>query len=747
MTASSHDHSPSLAGRIARVLGWGRDRPARGQDGVSDAPVQPAPLLVMLEAMSVRCGKPATRDMLGATLPTREGDMDPRFAPIAMARAGLDARWEKRRVADVTSPEMPVLLSIRTGGCVLLIARPDHDHAMIRDAAGERTVEMDHLAELVDGDILVCGHVDPENGLAHDEDSSLVRRNPRLWIVGVFLAERRRLVQMMIAALFLNLCGLAVPLYMRAIYDRVVPNLAIESLWALSVGVVIVLLFEFTFKHIRSNFVDAVGVRVGQSVQHRAMMALLQARPGTADRNVGQLSTALRDTEGLAMLMPQAVATFGVDVPYFFAYAALIGMIGGWTVAGPVAGAAGLVLVGLIANYAVKLAAKKTTKLMQARSNLVVDVAEGLTTIKANQAEGRFLRQWDIVADHIGIGGRTARKWNDLPVSASAFLVQLVTVMVVIIGVFQIKAGAMTVGALIAVVMLTGRAMMPVSAAITTSARLNQAMSQFAGLADILALEPEREVSDPAIARRPVRGDIRLAEVGFTYAESTVQSLRSVTLSIQPGEKIALIGRSGSGKSTLLQLLAGMIVPQTGTLTIDGHAAAHYGASHLRSGIAYAGQDAMLFDTTIWDNILLGMEEPGEAVVEAAITASGLDSFVARSVDGYGRKVGQRGYRLSGGQRQSVILARALVRDPRILLLDEPTASMDINSEQAVIAGLARVTRDRTLIVATHRMAVLDIVDRVIWLDDGRIVADRPKTEVMAMLRGAKPAPPASKVA
>jgi ATP-binding cassette subfamily C protein LapB len=178
-----------------------------------------------------------------------------------------------------------------------------------------------------------------------------------------------------------------------------------------------------------------------------------------------------------------------------------------------------------------------------------------------------------------------------------------------------------------------------------------------------------------------------------------------------------------------------MVEPQAGAVTVDGHAISQFATAHLRQSIVYSGQDAVLFDTSIWENILLGLEEPDEAVVERAIGASGLDRFVSRTIDGYARKVGPRGAKLSGGQRQSLLLARTLIRDPAIMLLDEPTSSMDINSEQAVIAGLRDATKGKTLIVATHRMALLDLVDRVIWLDEGKLVADKPRTEILTMLR------------
>ncbi|RXR29456.1 ATP-binding cassette domain-containing protein [Sphingobium fluviale] len=727
---------PSLTQRLFGMLA----RKARKNDAKTHSVwaglVAPLSTVGAIEALSKQCGKPTAREVLTAALPVGDGDMDPRFAQVALARAGLEARWERVPLGRLAATDMPCLMPLMDGGAVILLALPDRKTALVLDSDGEKQVPREALDSLAFGDILICGHVDPENGLGFDEERDFVRRNPRLWALGVFLSERKRLVQMLAAAAFMNLTALAIPLYMRAIYDRVVPNLAIESLWALSAGIIMVLVFEFLFRHARMTFVDAVAVRVGQAVQHRAMTSFLNGRLGRRDNNVGSLMTALRDVEGLAMLVPQMLVTFLVDVPFFFAFVVLIGMIAGLTATGPLIGAAAMVFIGAVAAYASKLSAKRATKLMQARNNLVVDVAEGLTTIKANQAEGRFLRQWDIVSDHIGMAGRAARKWNDMPGSVSTLLVQLVTVMVIIIGVFQIKAGVMTTGALVAATMLAGRAMVPVSGAIAMISKGYQSLSQFAGLADLLAMEPERDVSDPSIRRTEITGDIRLRGLSFTYEGAAEQSLRGISLAVEPGEKIALIGRSGSGKSTLLQLLSGMLSPGEGAITVDGHAMDQFASSHLRQSIVYSGQDAVLFNTSIWDNILLGMEEPDPAVVERAIRAAGLDRFIDRSVEGYTRKVGPRGAHLSGGQRQSVLIARAMVRNPAILLLDEPTANMDIDSEQAVINGLRQAAADTTVIVATHRMALLDLVDRVIWLEEGRVFADKPKQEVLALLRG-----------
>lgn len=735
--------SSSLLGRV-----WGGVRrggrgaspnaiPSDFAENLQDA-LSPLPFVHALEQLSIACGQAAGRAHLTAGFPVSGGDLDPRYAPFALARAGIDARWQAIGLEKVRPEDLPALTAVRDGGAIVVLSVDTAEGtARIIDGAGEAHVPLALLDGAISEQMLTCGHLDPENGMDEDAEKDLVQRNPRLWLLGVFLSEKRRIGQLLAAAAFLNLFALAIPLYMRAIYDRVVPNLAIESLWALSIGMVVVLSFEYLFRGIRSGFVDAVAVRVGQSVQHRAMTAILNARSSEDSRNVGALMAGLRDVEQLAMLAPQAAVTFLIDVPWFLCFLGIIALIGGATVLGPVIGGLGMLVTGLIANYALKLAAKKSSRLMQARNNLIVEVTEGWSTIKANLAEGQFLRQWDIVSDHIGAGGKAVKHWNELPTGVSTFLVQIVTVLVVIIGVFQIKAGVMTTGALVAVTMLTGRAMVPVSGAVMMVGKVYQSLSQLDGLTKILRMEAERASSDPAIRRSRPTGDIRIGNLTHTFEGAAVASLNGVTLAIKPGEKIALIGKSGSGKSTLLQLLAGLHAKQSGSIVVDGHAIDQYAPVQLRQSIVYAGQDATLFDRSIWENILLGLPEPDEAVVEQAIRASGLDSFVARSVEGYGRRIGPRGERLSGGQRQSLVLARALVRDPTVLLLDEPTAAMDIQTERLVIGGLAQAARGKTLIVATHRLALLDIVDRVIWLEDGRVIADRPRAEVLAMLRTA----------
>ncbi len=679
-------------------------------------------------------GKIADADGLSAALPMTNNDLPLQFSALALSRIGLQGEILFRRLADIKPVDCPALLAL-TDGTALVVHSQQHDTWIVDTAFGRFQFKEQDIAAVYSGQMLSIAHADPVNGADIDHEKALIVAKPRAWLIRQFLDQKKLLLLMAITAFLLNLCTLSIPLYMRAVYDRVVPNNSLSSMWALSIGVMIILVFELCLKSVKSNFVDALSMRMGVITQHRVMTSLLNARILSAPQVPGGVLSALRDVEMIAGLVPSAIITLGIDLPFFLFFMVLIYALGGLTVFAVVIGGFIIIATGAVANFGLNDASKRGAELAKARSNMIVDVVEGLTTIKLSLAQGKFLRSWNLLSDHVSAAGQKARHWSEWPAYLSAFTMQFVTVLVVVIGMYEISAGRLTTGGLIACTMLAGRAMVPLSNAVTIVAKCYQSLSSFAGLSHLLSLPSEPEINNTASSLKDMTGDISLVDVTVRYGNDQAPALSHINLHIKQGERIALVGKSGSGKTTLMQTLANLLPAESGRVIIDGYHIDQFSVHTLRRLVSFAPQDGRLFDMSLKENILCGDSDCSQKNFESAASISGVTEFAKLSRDGFGSKVGPRGSRLSGGQKQSVILARALASDPKVLLLDEPTASMDVTMEASVIQGLKAFTNGRTLILSTHRMALLQLVDRVIWLDDGKIVADKPRDEVMNMLK------------
>lgn len=732
---------------LAAQVGWRRAFAASSKahrDTVEGEPEGVAEGLTLIDALVAllnRSGEDVSAAGVSAALPLAGDDLDPRVAPIALSRFRVSSRWEKTRLLDLSPHDFPCVVRLKDSRYLLALGVTGDGRIRIANPSAGPQATVLELAETIilagTGDVLLIGSVDPVNGDIATDDSESMRSNPRTWILARFLEDRRTLVRLGVAAVLLNLCALAMPMYQRAVYDRVIPNLAMESLWALSVGIVIALVFEFMLRTVKADFIEAAGLRVSHLVQHKVIAGILAARREHAQIESGTLQVAVRDVDGLAHLVPMALVTFLVDMPFFLVFMGLL-----WFTGGPIAVVAGLgaiaiMFLGLVAATGLGAMSERGSKLSRARSNQVVDAADGLLTIKANQSEGKFLRDWSIVSDHLALSGHAQRRWMEWSNALTATSVQGVTVLVMVVGVYLMLSGEMTVGALIACSLLAGRAMAPIAQATMILSKANQALSQFASLAQLIALPPEKDARSASIGGRRIRGDIEFRNVSFGYDKDGPSALHDISLEIKAGERVALIGKSGSGKSTLLQLAGCLAEPSAGKVLYDGFPGDQYGVSRVRAAVSIASQDAILFDQSLKENLLLGASLATEEDMIQAVRITGVDLIAAGLPDGFGARVGVRGSRLSVGQRQSIIVARALIRKAPILLLDEPTASLDSAAELRLRDGLMALPRTQTMIISTHRMELLPLVDRVIWLDAGRIVADKSRDAVIAQLRSA----------
>jgi ATP-binding cassette subfamily C protein LapB len=547
-------------------------------------------------------------------------------------------------------------------------------------------------------------------------------------------ASSGRLRQLAIASLLINLSGLLLPLFSMAVFDRIIPHSAMETLWALALGVTAALLLELALRNARLKLFDAVGQSTSQGLQGLAMSKLLHAPVSDLPAQSGAAVQPLHELDQLAMLTPQLIVSLAVDVPFFVLLMILIGSIGGPVVIAPLVGMFLLVLLHALAHVMAHRSALAHGGLTRRLQQFAIDGVAAQERIRLTGSGPRMLACFEQTADETGYAAHRARYWHGLAAQGSAVVTQLVIVITIVIGVFRIESAAMTIGALSACILLVNRSMMPISIATGMTFRLVQILQSSGALAGILNLKPEAGGDRSLSEAGEISGHLSLQQVNFRYPGETQTALSNVSFTMKPGERIGIIGKAGCGKSTLLRLIARLYEPDDGRLRLDHRDIRQFDPGLVRRAIAYMPQDAQLIDGTLDENLTLGLAAVDKAMFARIATVCGVHGFASRHPEGYSLQVGPGGRRLSGGERQCVSLARALMGSPKIVMLDEPTAALDNMLEAKIVADIAGIIGDSGLIVATHRLPALELVDRIIWIEDGRIIADGPKAELFQRL-------------
>ena len=544
-----------------------------------------------------------------------------------------------------------------------------------------------------------------------------------------------RIAYLCLGGLLINLLGMALPLFSMAVFDRVIPHGANETLWALSIGVVLALGLETLLRHARLKLGDAVGHESSHVLQARFIRRLLFARPQRVPRHLGPIMPLIQEMEQSGRLLPHLIASVAIDLPFFIFLMVFIASISGPVVFAPLL-ASGLLVIGhLMAHFMSRKAFREAMGAQGRQVQQVMDMVGSVERLRITNAAPARLEAWEQVADETGYSGHLARYWHGMAAQMAAVVVQISIVATLVIGTYRIQDASMTIGALAAVILLVNRSMMPISILAGLVFRALQNARALSGLAPFL-VEPIEQAGDRARpSRQTLRGKLDLHRLSVMYPGELRPCLRDISLSIAPGERVALVGKAGSGKSTLLRTLARLVEPQDGRILIDGQDIGQYDPTWLRANLALMPQDTALFDASLHDNLLAGLPDVDPAYFEQVNRLAGVADFASLHPAGYTLQVGPGGQRLSGGERQSVALARALMGAPTLLLLDEPTSAMDNGLEARVIAELRKLETDRMgIIVATHRLPVLAMVDRIIWLDQGRVVADGPKDQILKRL-------------
>ena len=704
----------------------------RGRQKVNDE------LLECLKAIATFHQHEVSSEALIAGLPLEEGKLIPSVFGRAASRAGLTARIVKSKLSALNPALLPAVLLLEPGrACVLLALDLKGQKAqVIFPELSEAAIEMP-LDELYAGYSGEAIYVRPKFRADNVSEPGVKKQRDQHWFWGVIRENRRLYRDIVLGSVAVNLFALAMPLFVLNVYDRVVPNQATETLWVLAIGVFIVLCFDLALRLMRSGFVDLAASRADVKLSSAIMAKSLGMRLEERPASTGSFTSTLQSFESVRAFIGSATVLGIVDLPFVLLFAAIIALINPWLVLPVLAGIVFVLLYALAAQGKLHELSQTTWEVGAKRNALLVESISQLETVKALRAESRIQRHWEKASAFLSRTGAQLKHVSTSVSSMAQWAQNSVAVCVIIVGVYQIIEGNLTQGGLIAAYMLSSRAMAPISQAAALLAQYHQSSTALESLNKVMDKRVERHEGKAYVEKPSVAGSIRLEKVSLRYPDEERDALRDVSISIKAGEKIALLGRIGCGKSSLNKLILGFYQPTSGSILLDGVDIRQLDPLQLRSHIGYVPQDVSLFAGSLRENIVAGggSDRVDDDELLRALQIAGLESLVNGHPSGIDLQVGERGQALSGGQKQSVAIARALVQDPSILLLDEPTSSMDNASEEAFKANLTKVAEGKTVLVVTHRTSLLSLVDRIIVMDAGKVVADGPRDTVVEALR------------
>lgn len=557
----------------------------------------------------------------------------------------------------------------------------------------------------------------------------------RDWFWGTLKQNMRIYHEVVVAAIMINIFALASSLFIMNVYDRVVPNSAFETLWVMAFGIFIVFIFDFILKNLRAHFLDVAGrkadVKISSQLYEQIMGMTMAARPGSA----GVLASNMREFEGLRDFFTSATMVALIDLPFVLLFIVIIALIGGWVALVPAVAVPLIIVMGLILQKPMQKIIRQSMNESALKNALLFETITGLETIKMQAAEGHTQRRWEELTDKASRTSVKSRRISAFALNYTILIQQLANVCVVIAGVYLIAEGMISMGALIAAVILSGRALAPLAQVAGLLSRMNQSREALRQLDELMKKEVERPVGKHFIAKPAIEGRVEFKDVVFHYPGQQVPALNHVSFIIEPGDRVGIIGAVGSGKTTIERLIVNLYQPDSGSVQIDGTDVRQIDPGDLRRSIGAVQQDPQLFFGSIRENITMGHETAPDRAVLRAAEMAGVMEFLKDSQHGLDTQVGERGEALSGGQRQSVAIARSLLYDPPVMVLDEPTASMDPASENRLKKRLIKLCENKTTILITHKGAMLDLVEKLILVDRGKIIAYGPKEEVIAKLQ------------
>lgn len=653
---------------------------------------------------------------------------------------GFDNQLSKRSLQDIPALALPVTILLKNEEAAVITEVTYHaderTYHLLQTDGMTKVITAMQLEQLYLG---FCWFIKPK--VQSDLRSDLPEYHlPKAWFWKVIWRFRKYYYQVVLATLMINFLALLSSLYVMNVYDRVIPNQAFETLWVLSIGVIIAISFEFISKLIRSYLTDIAGKKadliISSALFRRVMQLRLVDRPSSA----GAYANNLREFEAVREFMTSASLLTIVDLPFLFLFISVIGLVGGKLAFVPLALIPIMIAVGFFVQRPLARYINESMKESSQRQGLAVEAIDGIETLKTNNATNWAQQRWDNFTAKTSVSSIKVRNLSNLVVNFAASMQQLNTVFLVVFGTYLIHSSnpdyKITMGALIASVILSGRALAPLSQIASLAIKFQSAKLALQGINNIVARPIECDPSRQYISLASVEGQIAFEHIQFQYQRDASPAVKDITLNINSGEKVAILGHIGSGKSTLLKLASGLYEANAGHVTLDNIDIRQIDPSDLRSKVSLLSQSPRLFLGTLRDNLELARTDhfSTDQQLMHVLHQFGLDKVINQHPQGLDMQLGENGLGLSGGQKQLIALARLTLRDPQVVLLDEPTTGLDQETELSALDALQNWAKQRTLLVVTHRPQVLALVDRIIVMENGAITMDGPKAEILAKL-------------
>ena len=674
-----------------------------------------------------------SRVSLLSGLPLDHGELSPTGFERAAKRAGLASRTVKRDLDHINTAILPAVLVLSDKqACVLHGLNKTHarvSYPELDDAVVE--VPRDELSASYTGYVIFAR---PEMN-AQDTNAQIDKSSVGHWLWSSIRTAKGLYRDVLLASVFISLLSIALPLFVMNVYDRVVPNAALETLWALAIGVLLVLAADFLLRMLRQYFVELAASRLDVTLSAKIMEKVLSINLASKPAKSGSFINSLQSFESIRQFFGSVTLVALVDLPFGLMFVVIIAMIDFYLIIPILIGATALFLYAMKAQRVMRSLSEESMEISSRKSSLVTESVTYLEDVKAFGYQSRHQSAWEKQTIFLAKVNAKLRLVSMSVNNAALWIQQSVGVVIILIGVYLIIEGVITQGGLIAAYLLSSRAMGPVSQAAALLAQFHHAETAKHALDDIMSL-PSETGSNKQIKNNVVlKGNIDANQLCFKYPDETVLALKDINFSIKQGEHVAILGKNGCGKSTLNKLLMAFYRPESGQLLLDGIDLQQYAPTLLRKQIGYVPQDVSLFHGSLKDNILPDDTHIEDAEFWEVITQCGLAKLVNGSASGIEQNVGERGCLLSGGQRQAVAMARAIVRNPAIFIMDEPTSAMDSTNEAQMKETIKAATAGKTLIINTHRTTLLDLVERIIVVENGKVIADGKKEEVLVQFK------------